>query len=265
MILVVALFVCLAVTGCSQPEPAPLHESYDLTIEDLKKMVEPLPEHIQEAIIAHPARFLERLSDVLEEPRDLFVVVDKNHNIGNEYVPSDLVCLDSYPLDRNRPGLMLRATLLPDALAMSEAANQDGVKLLFSSAYRSYAYQDTVYKRNVEELGREQADRESARPGASQHQLGTAVDFGSITDAFAGTPAGKWLYANAWKYGFSLSYPDGYEAVTGYRHEIWHYRYISRPATYLERFYFDSVQHYLLLFLDSNRDALEAAYHGERG
>jgi D-alanyl-D-alanine carboxypeptidase len=110
----------------------------------------------------------------------------------------------------------------------------------------------------VKTYGQEMADRESARPGASQHQLGTAIDFGSITDAFAETRAGRWLVAHAWEYGFSLSYPQGYEGITGYRYESWHYRFITKAGVLLQRRYFGDVQQYLLEFLDANRAALEA-------
>jgi D-alanyl-D-alanine carboxypeptidase len=41
--------------------------------------------------------------------------------------------------------------------------------------------------------------------------------------------AGKWLKANAWKYGFVMSYPKGKTAVTCYTYEPWHYRYVGRP------------------------------------
>jgi len=261
---VLVVLACLAVAGCSHPPAAELHAGYDLSKEDLEAMVSLLPEPIAQTIAANSAAFLERLAEVLELPAELLLVVDKDHNLGAGHVPQDLVSLDKYPLERSKSGMLLRAVVMPDALAMTEAAKQDGVTLVFSSAYRPYDYQETLYRRNVEELGPERADRESARPGASQHQLGTAVDFGSITDAFADTAAGQWLRANAWKYGFSLSYPEGYEPVTGYRYESWHYRYISRPAAYLERFFFGSAQHYLLSFLDDNRAALAAAYRDGR-
>ena len=142
---------------------------------------------------------------------------------------------------------------MPDVLAMTEAARIDGIELVYSSTYRSYEYQKTVYDRHVRTYGREQADRESARPGMSQHQLGTTIDFGSITDAFGDTAAGKWLVSNARRFGFSLSYPEGGEELTGYRHEIWHYRYLSRVGTLMEREFFASIQQHMLEFFHEYR------------
>jgi zinc D-Ala-D-Ala carboxypeptidase len=250
------LFAAFTLIGCTATPPPPVYPDFDMTMIELEKMVETLPDTIKQAIAKNPTGFLDRLGEIIDLPEELFIIADKSHDIGEGYIPVDLVDLADYALYKNREGMSLRALAIPDALAMSEAALQDGVKLFFSSTYRSYEYQKTVYDRNVRELGQEKADRESARPGTSQHQLGTTVDFGSITDEFAYTPAGVWLYENAWKYGFSLSYPEGYESLTGYRHEIWHYRFISRQAAYLERKFFDSLQHHLLYFLEANRDAL---------
>ena len=36
------------------------------------------------------------------------------------------------------------------------------------------------------------------------------------------------MKANAWKYGFVLSYPKGKTDVTCYTYEPWHYRYVGR-------------------------------------
>jgi D-alanyl-D-alanine carboxypeptidase len=106
-----------------------------------------------------------------------------------------------------------------------------------------------VYERNVKEMGQQAADRESARPGHSQHQLGLVIDFGSITDAFARTPEGIWLSANASRFGWSLSYPEGYEDVTGYRWESWHYRYVGRELAEFIDNYFNGIQQYALRFI----------------
>ncbi len=99
-------------------------------------------------------------------------------------------------------------------------------------------------------MGEAAADRESARAGQSQHQLGLAVDFGSIDDSFAETAAAAWLAVNASRRGWSLSYPKGLETVTGYRWESWHYRYLGTAAAALERKRFVGVQQYALAFLE---------------
>lgn len=186
---------------------------------------------------------------------DLLVVVDKERALAPDYEPADLVPLDGYPLSVSRNDLRLRLAIMDAVLAMDAAARADGVRLVLSSAYRSYAYQESVYARNVSQLGEAEASRVSARAGHSQHQLGTAIDFGSIDDSFASTPAGLWLAANAGRYGFSMSYPPGMEAVTGYVWESWHFRYLTVPGAVLEREYFGGVQKYLLDFLDALRSA----------
>ncbi len=187
----------------------------------------------------------------------LTLLVDKRHALGADYAPKDLRDLGEVASGSggafrvNRDGLKLRAEAAAALVAMGKAARADGVTLLASSAYRSFTYQETVYNRVVAELGQEAADRESARPGRSQHQLGLAVDFGSIDDSFAATSPGRWLAANAGRFGWSLSFPKGYEAVTGYRWESWHYRYVGVKAAAFIDLRFGGIQQYCLEFLDS--------------
>jgi D-alanyl-D-alanine carboxypeptidase len=202
---------------------------------------------------ADEARFMADLRTVLDgADRYLWLLVDKQHPFDPlKYTPVDLVELTNKGAYRaGHSGMFLRS---PAALAleqMAQAAQQDGVTLLASSTYRSYDYQVEVYNRNVRQNGQAQADRESARPGYSQHQTGLVVDFGSISDDFAKTKAGKWLYANASRYGWSLSFPDGYEAVTGYRWECWHYRYVGIPLARFIDTWFGGIQQYALQFIN---------------
>ena len=247
---------------CTQPARAAgtrVSSQFSLSQEDLKGMTSALPRRVQETILARPKDFLQMLVKILDEPADLFLLVDKRHPLPSDYAPLDLVRLHKdYNLDVSLGDVPVRKSIMPAVLEMTRAARTDGVTLVFSSGYRSYAYQIFVYEREVKMYGKETADRESAQAGMSQHQLGTAIDFGSITDAFANTRAGKWMAAHAWEYGFSLSYPRGYEEVTGYRYESWHYRYITRAGTLMQREFFDDVQQYLLEFLHENRAALQA-------
>ena len=69
------------------------------------------------------------------------------------------------------------------------------------SGYRSYADQQYTYNYWVQQLGEAEADRVSARPGKSEHQLGrrrtSARLLSGGTCAMSGLDAGgAWLEAN---------------------------------------------------------------------
>ena len=182
----------------------------------------------------------------------LLYLCDKTHYLPTGYAPSDLVQLSSgstYSVGRS--GIYLRRDAAVALDTMAAAAIKDGIKLPVNSAYRSYEYQKTVFNRWVQIDGEEEAERESSRPGTSQHQLGTAIDFGSIDETFFYTKECKWLYAHAAEYGWSLSFPDGYEDVTGYKWECWHFRYIGIPACRFQKKYFSDIQQFMLEFLDA--------------
>jgi D-alanyl-D-alanine carboxypeptidase len=101
-------------------------------------------------------------------------------------------------------------------LALLQAARAAGHTLRIESAYRSYADQARVFA-DIKEPGR------AARPGHSEHQLGTVADLRLPTRA-----AIDWLAAHAHEFGFALSYPPGKQKLTGYRPEPWHVRYVGR-------------------------------------
>jgi D-alanyl-D-alanine carboxypeptidase len=116
---------------------------------------------------------------------------------------------------------------------LADGARAEGIKLSLESGYRSYDTQVAVYNSEVRANGQAQADRESARPGYSEHQTGWAADLGAANGkcrlqlCFADTPEGKWLANKAYKYGFIIRYPSGKEAVTGYQYEPWHTRFVG--------------------------------------
>lgn len=171
-------------------------------------------------------------------PADLLRLVDKQAALPPDYEPPDLVGLQPIDASPNSVGTLRLRREAEEALhKMLDAARGARLFLLAQSSYRSYPDQERVYQSEVEHFGQGQADRESARPGHSEHQLGTAIDFTTralgydLVEAFASTAEGKWLQQNAVQYGFVLSYPQDKEAVTGYMYEPWHYRYIGvQPA-----------------------------------
>ncbi len=212
----------------------------------------------EEIVISDKSAFLSDLYNVLAEEKkyrsddlNLYYLIDKKHSVSSAYVPKDLVSLvknEFYSINRN--DLSLRPDVEKALREMAQASLKDGIRLLVSSTYRSYEYQKNLFAYWVKVDGLEEAERESARPGTSQHQLGVAIDFGSITDDFADTEMGKWIYANGEKFGWSLSFPKQYEDITGYRWESWHFRYIGVPACQMQKKWFCGVQQYMLEFID---------------
>ena len=212
----------------------------------------------KEIVIENKQEFLDDLNVVLVEEKKynqndlgLYYLIDKKHNVGSAYVPKGLVPLvKNSHYNINRSDLSLRPDVEQNLRVLADAAKKDGITLLVSSTYRSYEYQKNLFEKWVRIDGLEEAERESARAGTSQHQLGVAIDFGSIEDSFAETRMGKWLDKNAAAYGWSLSFPKEYEDVTGYRWECWHYRFIGVPACAFQKKYFCDVQQYMLEFID---------------
>lgn len=166
---------------------------------------------------------------------DLLVLVNKQFKLPSTYAPTDLVKASKSGIRRGE-SYQLRSILIPDLTAMINDAKSSGIDLSIVSAYRSYQTQVNTYKYWLGKNNNNIAlvDTFSARAGHSQHQLGTVIDFStkeindSLGDEFTNTEASKWLTQNAYKYGFILSYPKGYEKITGYKFESWHYRYIGK-------------------------------------
>lgn len=103
---------------------------------------------------------------------------------------------------------------------MLDAAAANGASVTIISSFRSFAAQEIVFGDLAAAEGDANASDFAARPGHSEHQLGTAVDLGGSRD---------WLAANSWRYGFVMSYPaERSPAWTCYASEPWHYRYFGR-------------------------------------
>ncbi len=176
-------------------------------------------------------------------PRDdqgLLLWVNRERSLPPDYVPPDLVPITGVPVTVQ--GMLLRRVALGPLRELIEAARAEGLEIVVSSAYRSYQTQAAVHSYWVRVLGEARAVRVSARPGHSEHQLGTTVDLTSpratyqLTESFADTPEGRWLQANAHRFGFVMSYPPGKEAITGYDYEPWHFRFVGvELATQLHR------------------------------
>jgi len=159
-------------------------------------------------------------------------LLDTILRIPKSYAPPDLVPISNAGINRSGK---IRSLAIDDLREMTSAASAAGAPIAATSSYRSYSNQVSLFNRYVKADGYNVAVTFSARPGHSEHQLGTAMDFKSKggTDPWnlhdwASTPAGKWMMNNAWTYGWVLSYPKDGQKTTCYVYEPWHYRYFGR-------------------------------------
>lgn len=163
---------------------------------------------------------------------DILAPLGKERSLAPDCAPVDLTPLPdrmSYFVDLP---IVLRQEAADAMILMLDAAREQGFEIVVRSAYRSYADQERTYAYNVAAFGQEYADRSSARPGHSEHQLGTTGDLTSASNGFAlegfgNTAEGRWVAENAATFGFVLSYPEGAEQITGYVYEPWHVRYVG--------------------------------------
>ncbi|AGE22129.1 putative carboxypeptidase [Geobacillus sp. GHH01] len=175
---------------------------------------------------------------VIQNPDNILVLVNKEQSLPPGYKPADLV-VPRVPFlcaDPNAEKRHMRAEAAAALEEMFAAARRDGIELVAVSAYRSYERQQVIFAEEVRQKGREKAVQAVAHPGQSEHQTGLAVDISSrsagcqLTESFGATKEGQWVAAHAHEYGFIIRYPKGKEAVTGYKYEPWHLRYVGRKA-----------------------------------
>lgn len=159
--------------------------------------------------------------------------IDTIYRLPSSYAPPDLVAVSGAGLSG---GGSVRSLLIPDLATMAAAAAAAGAPLAVQSAYRSYSDQVSTFNYWVSVVGYQAALLASARPGHSEHQLGTAIDFRSLNGSapwnysdWGTTAAGVWMRTHAWEYGFVMSYPAGISpSSTCYQYEPWHFRYVGR-------------------------------------
>jgi D-alanyl-D-alanine carboxypeptidase len=176
-----------------------------------------------------------RYDDIMTQPRHYadwsITLVDTILRVPRNYVPPDLVPVGQAGIAGHG---RVRAVMIDDLRALTDAARAAGNPIGVASAYRSYDDQVATFAHWVSVDGYAGALRVSARPGHSEHQLGLAIDFRSdppdatLTGSWAFTPAGRWMGQHAWAYGFIRSYPAKKQSVTCYAGEAWHYRYVGR-------------------------------------
>jgi len=173
-------------------------------------------------------------------------VVNRWTALPVDYKPDDLIRVpEKYlaAISKNR-SIFLREKAASQFMLLIDAAEKDGINIRIVSAYRDPGYQSYLYGNAIKRNGFFQST--VAKPGYSEHHLGTTCDLTSdeistgLTSDFENTLAFQWLKDNIHYYGIYLSYPKYKTAITGYEYEPWHFRYWGNDRWESDRWFYRS-------------------------
>lgn len=180
------------------------------------------------------------------EDKDAYLtLVNKQNYLDKNYVPENLVKVYGAAGGNAKYYMVDTAAKAFEAMVKEAAANGYNIKPI--SGYRSYSTQISTFNNwlNIEinnakkdnpgiseteayNIGFAVCSMYSAPAGASEHQLGLAMDVNSLDESFGNTAEGKWLAENCYKFGFILRFPEDKTDITGYIYEPWHFRFVGR-------------------------------------
>ena len=145
---------------------------------------------------------------------DSLVMVSASYPVSEECVEN--LC----PLEENHAISHMAVENLRKLFEASESVC--GEKILFTSTYRTLAFQSSIYGVNPY----------AAKPGESEHHSGLVADIkvdGYAQRRFIMSKTGKWVAKNAHRFGFIIRYPLWGQKKTGQTYEPWHLRYVGAP------------------------------------
>ncbi|MFJ2619518.1 D-alanyl-D-alanine carboxypeptidase family protein [Glutamicibacter sp. NPDC087344] len=208
------------------------------------------------AAIAAPQDLPAVEASELSDASSMLALINPSTKLSPEdYTPKDLVTVSGTSFQLRPEAADAVEELVSDARAAGHS-----IKVL--SAFRSYQRQATLFSQYQSQYGTAYAERISARPGTSEHQLGLAADLGytnsqaELKEAFGQTPAGKWIAEHAVDYGLIVRYPQGKEEITGYKYEPWHVRYIGEDqAKAMQSSGAQTYEEYFQMLQDASKQA----------
>ena len=165
-------------------------------------------------------------ADIVENPDDVTVLVNKLHEIPKGWKPDDLEDV----IDCHQ---QLRHEANEAYTKFYQAAKAKGIAIYTISGYREPETQQLYWDNSVKVFGEEHAIQYNAYPRRSEHAFGLCVHISYTTEGdrlsekVADSALGKFIESDAYKYGFILRYPQDKVRITGYSYEPWHIRYVG--------------------------------------
>ena len=189
-------------------------------------------------------------ASVVKETREQGSEADSSSDLEEDWKLMLISKREPVPLDYTFELGMIQGEIRADIRILEEAnemlkkERKEGIFLVICSPYRDYDRQEMLFNQKVKSYMEQgmsfmeayiQSSHTIAVPGASEHQVGLALDivcstYYRLDEAFGDTEAGKWLAENSYQYGFILRYPKDKEEITGIEYEPWHFRYVGKEA-----------------------------------
>ena len=177
---------------------------------------------------------------------DFLMLVNRQHKLGKNDAPTDLVTIESVLsadiVKVKYSGTKADRTATEALGRMLSAAIADGLSnFQISSAYRTYSEQQKLVDNSVAKYQKNNPDWSRNRclsatyntvapAGTSEHQTGLAFDITVPNVSFTGTAQQKWLHEHCAKYGFVVRFTADKQKLTGFVAESWHFRYVGVEA-----------------------------------
>ncbi len=199
----------------------------------------PMSARISTALVADHCVDRDLLAPPVADP--VLAILDRSYALLADDVPTDLVQSSTAGLEGASGTKLVREIVVDDLGDMRVAWQAAGLTIVVESAYRTYEEQAATFDGWAARIGQAAAMVRTARPGHSEHQLGTAIDVtspgwsGRFGDWAIEAAEGAWMAEHAWEYGFVMSYPTDGQEVTCYGYEPWHYRWIGRDVAAEQR------------------------------
>lgn len=166
------------------------------------------------------------------------MLINKQHPIPEDYA------FTLGPIKTMKGTMKCDERIIEELLSMIQAAKEEEINLAICSPYRDINRQKVLFNRKVKTYmasdmtymeAYKLASQTVTVPGASEHQVGLALDivcdtYLNLDEGFAETEAGIWLAEHCAEYGFILRYPEGKEYITSIDFEPWHFRYVGKEA-----------------------------------
>ena len=161
------------------------------------------------------------------------MLVNRLYGLNSEYEVEDIV---SIPSRYAYSGKKISESILPHIQDLIEEGRENGYTFVVSNGYRSYKEQASLYNSYANSYGKNEADKNVARPGHSEYETGLSFDLVPYNKELRDPKSSDeyiWLRENAHKYGFIFRFDADKEYLTGFEEFTWRLRYVGEEAATL--------------------------------